>query len=422
VITNLRPHHASDRVADRASASLTTLVRVLLSTAVALVLVGALLAFVRHGELPTATVGLRVLPSQVLALHAAAWLTLGILVFLATPPVLITCLTWCLARSGERAHALVSGSVLILLLSSLTTSLLRHAESGGGHLMVLSLAPEIGVFVIAAGAGTLGATLGLGGGVFVVPVLSVFFGVPLKTSIAASAVAVVVNSLGGTTVYLRHRMTNVRLGLFMEMTTVVGAIVGGLVVVMIAPQVLRAIFGLALIGLAVAALRQPEQDRLAVAGPDPLALRHGFHDPASGDDVEYVPQRLRLGASVSMLAGLLSGMLGIGGGVVKVPLLHTIMRVPVKAAAATSMFMVGITVSASAYVYYAHHLIDLSVTGPAVLGMPFGSIIGANLARRVHGSTMIRVLVVILVYLGVVLLLQALGIHVPGESGAAGLG
>lgn len=413
--TSVRPTHPSDPVADRASGPLVLLVRAMLAAGAAVVLVGTALALARVGALPTETVRLSALPGRLLMLDGAAWLTVGILVLLATPPLLIACLLYCFARSGDRMHAVVAGSVLVLLFSSLATTLIRHPGSGGTHLTLLSLMPEVGVFAVAVASGTLGATLGLGGGVFIVPLLSAFFGVPLKTSIAASAVSVVVNSLGGTSVYLRYSMTNIRLGLFMELTTVVGAVLGGFIVVIIAPDALRGIFGLALIALAVAALARPAEDHVE-SGPDPLRLRHDFHDPATGHDVEYVPRRLGLGASLSMVAGVLSGMLGIGGGVVKMPLLHTVMRAPVKAAAATSMFMVGITVSASAYVYYAHGLIDLSVTVPAVLGMRLGSNLGAHAARKIHGVTLIRVLVVILVYLGLVLLLQALGVRVPGAS------
>ncbi len=409
-------------IGDRASDSLAALIRAMLWAGVVFVLVGAAIGFVRDGTLPTAAVRLGRLPLRLVELDASAWLTLGILTFFATPPLLVGCLCACFFRAGDRLHAALAGAVLVLLFSSLATTSLERAGVVAPHLDILPLLPEVGVLAASAAAGALGVTLGLGGGVFIVPILSVFFGVPLKTSIAASAVSVIVNSLGGTSVYLRHRMTNVRLALFMELTTVVGAVLGGIIVVVIAPDVLRAVFGLALVALAVATLVAPERRTGPMTGPDPLGLRSGFRDLVGGGWIDYVPQRLRLGASISTVAGIVSGMLGIGGGAVKMPLLHTIMRVPVKAAAATSMLMVGITVSASAYVYYAHGLVDLSVTIPAVLGMQLGSRAGANAARKVRGVTLVRVLVVILAYLGVVLLLQSLGIHVPGaaENAAGG--
>ncbi len=406
-----------EAVAERAVGSnLAALLRALLGLGLAAIVLGAALGFVRHGALATATVPLASLPSGLLELNDAAWLTLGILVFLGAPPLAIAYLGVEFARAGDRLHALISVSVLVLLLSGMATALLRQSGSGEAPLPLMALGPEAGVLLASVAAGALGATLGLGGGVFIVPILTVFFGVPLKTSIAASAVSVVVNSLGSTSIYLRHRMTNVRLALFMELTTVVGAVAGGIIVVLIAPHLLRAAFGVALIALAVAMLAGPRRTSDASDAPDPLRLRGAFHDPSAAADIEYVPQRLTLGAGTSTLAGVTSGLFGIGGGAIKMPLLHTIMRVPVKAAAATSVFMVGITVSASAYVYYAHSLIDLSVTVPAILGIQFGSRLGADASRKLRGVTLVRILVVILVYLGVVLLLQAFGIHVPGAA------
>ena len=399
--------------------NLAAIFRALLGLGLMAVVVGVVLGFVRHGALSTATLKPAALPAGLVRLDPAAWLTIGVLVFLATPPLAIAYLTVAFARDRDRLHALMALGVLALLVSGLAAALLKHTGATETFLPRLALLPEAGVLVAATVAGGLGATLGMGGGVFIVPILSVFFGVPLKTSIAASAVSVVVNSLGSTSVYLRHRMTNVRLALFMELTTVVGAVAGGMVVVLIAPELLRAALGVALIGLAAAMLGSPKRSAEVADAPDPLRLKGAFHDPATAADIEYVPQRLSLGVATSTLAGVTSGLFGIGGGVMKMPLLHTIMRVPVKAAAATSVFMVGITVSASAYVYYAHDLVDLSVVIPAVVGIQFGSRLGADWARKIRGVTLVRILVVILVYLGVVLLLQAFGIHVPGAANRA---
>ncbi len=410
-----------EAVGEQASASLAVLIRVMLGVGIAFVLAGVVISLARTGALPTAIVTLRHLPLRLMELDAAAWVTLGFVTILATPPLVVALLCARFVRAGDRLYALVSGGVLALLLSSLATTVFARHGSVGSGLEVLPLFPAIGILVAAIAASTLGVAVGLGGGVFLVPILSVFFGVPLKTSIAASAVSVVVGSLGSTSVYLLHRVTHVRLALFMELSTVVGAVVGSVIVVLIAPDVLRGFFGLALVGLAGATLLAPRTAEPVAAGPDRLRLRGGFRD-LSGEDVAYVPQRVALGASMSSVAGVVSGMLGIGGGAVKVPIMHTVMRVPVKAAAATSMFMVGITVSASAYVYYAHGFIDLSVTAPAVLGVLVGSNVGANAARRLRSVTLVRVLVLVLTYLGLVLVLQSLGIHVPGAARPPGAG
>ncbi len=274
---------------------------------------------------------------------------------------------------------------------------------------------EIGILLAATAAGSLGSMLGLGGGVFIVPILSAFFAVPLKTAVAASAVSVVVNSLTGSAVYLQHRLTNLRLALLMELTTTLGAIGGSVVVVYIAENPLRVIFALALLGMGGAMfLRQRETAVVTPGAPDPLRLRQTYHDPALDADVTYTPRRIPLGIAASTVAGVISGMLGIGGGAVKVPVMNAVMGVPVKAAAGTSMFMVGITVTASAFVYYNHHFIDPSVTAPALLGIVLGAQAGSHLSRRLHSRVLVRVMVVVLVYLAATLLLQAFGIRLPG--------
>jgi uncharacterized membrane protein YfcA len=301
-------------------------------------------------------------------------------------------------------------------MGSIVVAALSSASNSGESKPALALSTQIGILVVSAVAGVLGSMLGLGGGVFIVPILSAFFGIPLKVTIAASAVSVVVNSLGGTSVYLKHDLSNVRLGMVMELTTAVGAIIGGLIVVWIAPDALRVIFGVALLGMGIAMFLRQNQPDAITSGPDRLRLHQVFHDPSTNEDIEYIPQRVKLGVASGSIAGIISGMLGIGGGAVKVPIMNAIMRVPVKASAATSVFMVGITVSASAFIYYLHNIIDLSVTVPAVLGVLIGSQTGARVSRHLKNVVLIRFLVLILVYLAVTLLLQAFGVNLPGTS------
>lgn len=273
----------------------------------------------------------------------------------------------------------------------------------------------LGILIMSGFAGVFGSMVGLGGGIFIVPILSVFFGIPLKTAIAASAIGVVVNSITGTSAYLKHQLTNIRLALVMELTTTIGAIAGGLIVVLIAPEALQVIFALALLGMGAAMfLRQRQSVPPVSDGPDRLRLRHVYFAPVRRVWETYIPQHILPGMVVSSFAGVMSGMLGIGGAAVKVPVLNGIMRVPVKPAAGTTMFMVGITVSASAFVYYVHNLIDPSVTVPAVLGILVGSQFGVRLGRILPAVYLVRFLVVVLVYLAITLLLKAAGIHVPG--------
>lgn len=395
---------------------LAIVLRVMLTLGIALIILGSAVGLIRHGALPTPVIAVKQLPTQLAQLDAAAILTLGVLVFLITPATAIAYMGISYARARDRLYTLIAAAVFGIIIASIGIAWLSGATAAQGSKPSISIPTELGVIAVSAVAGILGSMVGLGGGVFIVPILSVFFGIPLKTAIAASAVTVIVNSLGGSTVYLKHRMTNVGLGLFMELTTAAGAIVGGLIVVLVAPNVLRVIFGLALLAMGVAMFRRQTQSAPVTSGPDRLRLRQIFHDPAADEDVEYIPQHLRWGAAAGSVAGVISGMLGIGGGAVKVPIMNAIMRVPVKASAATSVFMVGITVSASAFIYYIHDIIDLSVTAPAVIGVLLGSQLGAHVSRRLRSVVLVRILVLILAYLAVTLLLQAFGINLPGTS------
>jgi uncharacterized membrane protein YfcA len=273
---------------------------------------------------------------------------------------------------------------------------------------------ELAVLIVAALSGTLGAMVGLGGGVFMVPIFSAFLGVPIKTAIAASALAVIVNSLGGASVYLKHRMVNIRLALVLLIATTLGAIAGAVLVSIAPVDVLRLVFALALYGMiALLSSRRASSDPIT-SGADRQSLSGAFYDPAAGTVVRYIPQRVALGTAASTFAGFLSGLLGVGGGFMQVPLMNTLMRVPVKAAAATSAYMIGVTVVGSVLLYYANDLLVPQVAVPAVIGVLLGSQIGSRLGRHVRGLWLRRILILILLYLATTLLLQALGVKVPG--------
>lgn len=401
---------------DEAASYLALVFRFMLALGIALIVAGAAVGWIREGSLPTPVIGVSHLFSGIVNLDSAAILSLGVLVFMIAPATAIAFMAVSYAKSRDRLYTLIAGAVFTIIIGSIVIAWLSGSRAGQGTGQAISTPKEFGILLFTAAAGIIGTMVGLGGGVFIVPVLSVFFGIPLKTAIAASAVTVIVNSLGGSSVYLRHRMTNVRLGLFMELTTASGAIVGGLIVVLVAPNVLRVVFGLALLGMGAAMFRRQHLSEPVARGSDRMRMGQHYHDPAADEDVDYIPQRLPFGAGAGTFAGILSGMLGIGGGAVKVPIMNAIMRVPVKASAATSVFMVGITVSASAFIYYIHDIVDLSVTVPAVIGVLVGSQAGAHVSRHVRSAVLVRILVLILAYLAVTLLLQAFGVNLPGTS------
>jgi uncharacterized protein len=274
---------------------------------------------------------------------------------------------------------------------------------------------EIGT--VAAGAAVLGSMLGLGGGVFLVPIITLFFSVDQKVAIGASAVAVATNSVVGSSVHLRSRFTNLRLAMVLQTMTAAGAIVGALIGVYANPRFINAVFGTILVYAAISMIRQRHATPPPPAGSsdDPHRVGASYHDPASGKTVRYVPRRIPLGLGVSAFAGMLSGMLGVGGGIVQVPAMTVLMRVPVKAAVGTSSFMVGITAVATATVFYAQDKIDPEVVVPAMLGIAVGSQLGARLTRRLRTQNLVLIFFLILVYLGGSLLLRAAGIELPGQ-------
>ncbi len=284
------------------------------------------------------------------------------------------------------------------------------------------LSVDVGIAIPLGGAAALsavlGSMLGLGGGVFLVPIFTLFFGVDPKIAIGASAVAVITNSVVGSTVHLRNGFTNIRLAMLLGVTTISGAIVGALLAVIADPSVLNLIFGFVLVYAAVSMLvrRQAAVPNAEPGDPDPFQLRSNFTDRATGDTVSYIPQRVGTGLGVSGFAGVLSGLLGVGGGVIQVPTMNLLMRIPMKAAAGTSSFLVGMTAVATATVFYADGLIDPTVVVPAMVGIFIGSKVGSNLTSRVRTANLVLIFVVIMLYLAISLFLKAFGITLPGQS------
>jgi uncharacterized protein len=281
----------------------------------------------------------------------------------------------------------------------------------------LDIARFIELGVVSAAAAVVGSMLGLGGGVFLVPIFTLFFGVDQKLAIGASAVAVVTNSVVGSSVHLRSRFTNLRLAMLLQVTMATGATAGAILGVWAPERAVNIVFGLVLLYAATSMLLKRTAD---VPGsedlPDDWGLRAKYLDPATKKVVGYIPQRVTAGLGISAFAGGLSGMLGVGGGVIQVPAMNLLMRVPVKAAAGTSSFMVGITAIATAFVYYAEEKIDPTVVVPAMIGIFVGSQAGSRLTRRVKAQNLVLLFVAILLYLGLSLLLKAAGITLPGQK------
>lgn len=264
-------------------------------------------------------------------------------------------------------------------------------------------------FCSAIGAGLLGSLLGLGGGIIVVPVLTLLLGVEIHYAIGASLIAVIATSSGAGSSYVRQHIANVRLAMFMELATTGGAILGAFAAGMISAKWLYMLFGLLMVFTAYLMLRHNEGKERPVlpdALADKLKLHGAFHDHATGKDVQYRVCRSRAGFAVSGIAGIISGLLGVGGGIIKVPMMTLAMNVPIKAATATSNFIIGATAAASAGVYFARGDVNPSIAGPVAMGVLVGAMTGSKLQKRIKSGTIRRAFSIVVVIVAVQMLLK----------------
>jgi uncharacterized membrane protein YfcA len=255
-------------------------------------------------------------------------------------------------------------------------------------------------------AGMLGTLLGIGGGLFLVPFLVLVAGVPMHQAIATSIVAVIATSSTGASVYLKRGLVNMRFGMLLEVTTVIGAIAGGLTANMLTGPTLAKIFSAVMFFVALLMLRRTLAKETDDAVVTDGAFASDFTESTTGKTVRYSVKRIPGTMFVSLLAGNLSGLLGIGGGVFKVPAMHLISGMPIKAAAATSNFMIGVTAAASAFIYFSKGHLNPALASAAVLGVLGGSFLGTRISQRIHGNTLVWIFVVVLLVVSVQMFLR----------------
>lgn len=280
--------------------------------------------------------------------------------------------------------------------------------------MALSLVTVLIIFVGAVLAGLLGSLLGLGGGILIVPMLSLAFGLPIQYAIGASVIAIIATSSGSAAAYVRDRLSNIRVGMFLETATVSGAIGGALLVSIIAPQVLYVIFGIVLlISLLPTLFKLGEElpvnvknDRLATA----LSLSSSYPDKRLGHEVPYEVTNTFWGFLVMCVAGCLSGLLGIGSGAFKVLAMDTIMRMPMKVSTTTSNFMIGVTGAASAGIYFARGDVQPLIAAPIALGVLAGSFLGARILPHLKNKTLRKIFIPVLALIALQMVLKGFGI------------
>lgn len=245
------------------------------------------------------------------------------------------------------------------------------------------------VFAVSVGAGFIGSLLGLGGGIIVVPTLTLLLHIDVRLAIGASIISVIATSSGAAAAYVRERMANLRVAMFLEVGTTAGALTGAYLAGVVDARWLFVVFGLVM-GYSALAMARPRRARAARGRSrvaDRLLLHSTYVDEAEGDrEILYRVDRPTIGLGLMYVAGATSGLLGIGSGALKVPALDLAMGLPIKVSTATSNFMIGVTAAASAGVYFSRGQIDPFIAAPVAVGVLAGATVGSRLLGRLRGG------------------------------------
>ena len=271
------------------------------------------------------------------------------------------------------------------------------------------------VFLISIFAGIFGSIVGLGGGVVLIPVLTIFMGVDIHFAIGASIVAIIGTSSGSASTYVRDKMTNLRIGMFLELGSVSGAILGAAVAAYANSPVLEAIFGsILLVSLVPMVMKIGEEipQSPELSGLSKRLGLTGSYTETDGRAVNYNATRPVEGLAGTAVAGVLSGLLGIGGGAFKVLSMDLGMKLPMKVSTTTSNFMIGVTAAASAGIYLARGDVVPIIIAPVALGILIGAAIGARVLLRSKNTTVRKIFAIVLAIAAVQMILGALGVPV----------
>jgi uncharacterized membrane protein YfcA len=278
------------------------------------------------------------------------------------------------------------------------------------------------LFAVSIAASALGGALGMASGIFIVPILTMFGGLEFHTAVAASIVSVIACSCGSAAPFLKSGLTNIRIAIVLEVATTLGALTGVLLIGILPSPFLYILFAAVLLVSA----SQMMARRYEIVGEtdaiDPrdwatvLRLHSSYPDLSLGREIPYRVRRVPLGLALMYGAGVISALLGIGSGVLKIPAMDSALRLPIKVSSATSNFMIGVTAAASGVAYFVRGDINPGIAGPVALGSVVGALLGARFLMAVSGDKLRLFFVVVLIALAVQMLLSALGIHVSGHT------
>jgi uncharacterized membrane protein YfcA len=270
-------------------------------------------------------------------------------------------------------------------------------------------------FLISMGAGVFGALLGLGGGAIIVPALTLALGIDIHYAIGASIISVIATSSGAAAAYLRDGVTNIRVAMFLETATTTGAIVGAFIGGLVGGPVLFIVFAVVLLYSAYAMFRRRDAELPVGVEMGPLAnflqLGSSYYDTALNRLVEYNVRGARYGLPLMCVAGAVSGLLGIGSGVLKVPAMDIAMKLPMKVSTATSNLMIGVTAAASAGVYFIRGDVNPFIAAPVAMGVLIGATFGTRIMMRTRSTQIRKIFVIVLVIVALQMLIKGLGIN-----------
>lgn len=281
--------------------------------------------------------------------------------------------------------------------------------------MIYSLGLMLGVGVI---AGIFGAILGIGGGMIVTPILTLGLGLDIKYAIGASIIAVIATSSGSTIAYLRDEMLNLRVAMFLEIATTVGAVLGAVLTGVLDATFLYFLFGALLVFTTYNMIRKliSKNGELPSVKDDKLAtqlnLNGTYYDKALNKQVDYQVENVPGGFSMMFGAGFASGLLGIGSGAFKVLAMDTIMHMPLKPSSATSNLMMGVTAAASAMVYFFNGSIKPGIAAPLAIGIIVGALIGSRIMTRLKPRLIRMIFVPVMLYLGIQMIAKGFGVTI----------
>lgn len=270
------------------------------------------------------------------------------------------------------------------------------------------------ILAVSLVAGVIGAMTGQGGGILLVPFLTLIMHVDVKTAVAASIVSVIATSSGSASAYVKDRLSNIKVGMYLEMFTILGALVGAAITLRSGGRIIYLVFGLVLLASFVALLLKPEmgetgnmkQDRLSAF----LELEGEYYDQAADKVVTYKGTRAGFGGILMFGAGVIAGMLGIGAGALKVLIHDLVMELPPKVSTTTSNFIIGVTALAGASAYLAAGLIKPQIAVPVILGVTVGSRAGTRFLVRLSNSAVRKFFMVVLSILGTEMVLRGFGL------------